>query len=113
MARGKKDQPDGCVFFRMGLELLFELTDEQAGRAMKAAAIYFLTGDDVDDQDNEVRIACKVLKRDVDSCKEHYREVCERNRRNRSKSKAGEIRLEVPGLAEGNQWSPAVTTGEE
>ena len=110
MARGKKDQPEGCVFFRMGLELLFELTDAQAGRAIKAAAIYFLTGDDVDDEDNDVRITCKVLKRDVDSCKEHYREVCERNRKNRSK-KSGEIRLEVPGLTD--QRSPVVTTGEE
>ena len=80
-----EDRPEGCVIYQNNLDALLYMTDEQAGRAIKSAAIYFLRGEPVDDADQAVTTVIRYLRYDADKSLRRYRKVCERNRRNGQK----------------------------
>jgi hypothetical protein len=81
---GKKSEgPKGCLFYRHSLELIGSLDDREAGRAVKAAAAYFLHGEAPDGLGGREELVCKVMCCDVDDSLERYQEVCARNRARR------------------------------
>ena len=82
----KREGPSGCMFYTESLRLLAYLSDAEAGRVIKAAAAYFLTGESPEDMEHTTeRMAYEALCNDVDRSLERYREICERNRANRSR----------------------------
>ena len=81
---GKKEaRMEGFTLYQGSIELLRMLTDEQAGRCIKAAATYFLEGTMDEWGDPSVRLVSALLRSDVDRAVERYRDACERNRANR------------------------------
>lgn len=79
------DRPEGCIIYQNSLDALLHVTDEQAGRAVKAAAIYFLTGEAVDDEDQTVTLLSRYLRNDADRSLRRYQRTCARNRENAQK----------------------------
>ena len=61
------------------------LTDEQAGRVIKAAISYFLTGNSPNGLLQAEHIVFEGLRLDIDRNAEKYAAICERNRKNGSK----------------------------
>lgn len=92
---GKKEaRMEGFTLYQGSIELLRMLTDEQAGRCIKAAAAYFLEGERDDWGDPSVRLVSALLRSDVDRAVERYRDVCDRNRANRRSRQSAD---EAPG----------------
>lgn len=60
-----------------------ELTDEEAGKLLKAIFRYHKTGDP-GESDRVVRMAFLPIKSVLDRDREKYRKICERNSRNGS-----------------------------
>ncbi len=90
---GAWEHPEGCVLYDSGLSMLLKATDEQAGCAIKAAAAYFLYGEQTPDRDPLTDMILLVLKRDADRSLKRYHEACERNRRrSRARREAEEER---------------------
>ena len=82
----KREGPKGCLFYAHSLQLLSHLDDERAGRVMKAAAAYFLTGEAPAGLDRDDMAFCSVVFSDVDDSLDRYRAVCDRNRARSSRS---------------------------
>ncbi|MBR5701229.1 MAG: hypothetical protein IKX47_02085 [Oscillospiraceae bacterium] len=85
MAR-KSEGPKGCLFYRHSLALIESLDDREAGRAVKAAAAYFLYGEVPGGLGGREELVCKVMCCDVDDSLERYQEACARNRASRRRS---------------------------
>lgn len=87
-----REGPQGCLLYTQSLKMLSYLNDDQAGRVIKAAVGYFLTGELPELEDQAERMVCESLRDNVDRSLERYREICDRNRRNRNRSRlaAGE-----------------------
>ena len=84
---GKKSEgPKGCLFYRHSLELIGSLDDREAGRAVKAAAAYFLWGEAPDGLGGREELVCKLMCCDVDDSLERYQEACARNKASRNRS---------------------------
>lgn len=94
----RKERPDGFVIYSQGVRVLQLLSDEAAGKAIKAAITYFLTQKEMEENDSAEYLAFSVLKIDVDNCLDRFREMCQRNADNRGKD---------------NGASPVVTTCDE
>ncbi len=82
----KREGPKGCLFYRHSLDLLMILEDDEAGRAAKAAAAYFLHGSAPEGLAGKENLVCRVMCSDVDDSLDRYAEACERNRKIRSRS---------------------------
>ena len=82
----KREGPKGCLFYGHSLKQLDYLRDDQAGRVIKAAAAYFLTGEIREDLEPLENVVFGIMREDVDDCLERYRDVCARNKANRSRS---------------------------
>ena len=61
------------------------LTDEQAGRVIKAAICYFLSGCIPHNLTPAEHIVFEGIRLDIDRNAEKYAAICERNRKNGSK----------------------------
>ena len=61
------------------------MTDEQAGRVIKAAVRYFNTGEIPPLMDQIETITFSVLKEDIDQSIEDYQVICDRNKANGQK----------------------------
>ena len=85
----RREGPKGCLFYRHSLELLGELEDGEAGRAAKAAASYFLSGEMPEGLAGKEELVCKVMCSDVDDSLDRYQEACARNRANRNSRRTG------------------------
>ena len=85
---GSEKGPRGCTLYRGGLQALLRLRDDQAGRAIKEAVIYFLFREEVDDADQAVSIVGEMLREDVRLGLERYAATCARNRANRLRERA-------------------------
>ena len=96
--RKRKERPDGILLFGQSMKMLQLLSDEAAGKAIKAAVSYFLTQADMPDDGSTAFLCYSVLKVDIDSGLERFRELCQRNAENRNK---------------GNEASRVVTSGDE
>lgn len=94
----RKTKPDGFVIYSQGVRVLQLLSDEAAGKAIKAAITYFLTQKEMEENDSAEYLAFSVLKIDIDNCLDRFREMCQRNAENRGKD---------------NGTSPVVTTCDE
>lgn len=80
----KETRMEGFTLYQGSIELLRMLSDEQAGKSIKAAAAYFLEGEKEDQKgDPMVGLVSTLLCCDVDRAVERYRDACERNRANR------------------------------
>ena len=77
-----EDKPEGCILFQTSLDVLRNMTDEKAGKAVKAMADYFLDGSVWEDTDETVRLITLMLRRDADKSFKRYNATCERNRKN-------------------------------
>ena len=96
--RKRKTRPDGFVIYSQGVRVLQLLSDEAAGKAIKGAITYFLTQEEMEENDSAEYLAFSVLKIDVDNCLDRFREMCQRNAENKNK---------------GNESSQVVTSGDE
>lgn len=69
---------------------VFNLSDEEAGRILKALFNYAETGEilDMSTEDRLVRTTLEAMAAKVKQNKDHYREVCEQNRINGAKGGA-------------------------
>ena len=85
MAR-KSEGPKGCLFYRHSLALIESLDDREAGRAVKAAAAYFLYGEVPGGLGGREELVCKLMCCDVDDSLERYQEACARNKASRNRS---------------------------
>lgn len=61
------------------------LADEQAGRVIKAAISYFLSGSIPNNLSQAEKIVFEGIRLDIDRNAEKYAAICERNRKNGSK----------------------------
>ena len=84
-----QDRPEGCIIYQNSLDVLRNMTDEQAGKVIKALADYFLEDEDYCDLDDAVRLVSIMLRKDADRSLRRYRAMCERNRRNSTRSAEG------------------------
>lgn len=98
MARQKKDKPDGFVLFGPALKSLLQLPDDSAGRVMKAAANFFLSGENPGDLDLAEKIVFSLFLSDINDSLSRFRDVCDRNQRIADKRKiAQSLPLESTG----------------
>ena len=86
MSRPRKTRPDGFVLYAHSLRVLQVLPDEAAGKAIKAACAYFLSGQEMPEDSSMEYLAYSVLRLDVDAALDRFRETCDRNRENRHHS---------------------------
>ena len=94
----RKERPDGIVLYQQSLQTLALLPDEQAGKAVKAAVAYFMTGEAPDEAPTMEYLAFSILKVDIDAALTRFSTKCEQNRKNRNG---------------GDQSSPVVTDGDQ
>lgn len=94
----RKERPDGIVLYQQSLQTLALLPDEQAGKAIKAAVAYFMTGAAPDEAQTMEYLAFSILKVDVDAALGRFIAKCEQNRKNRNG---------------GDQSLPVVTDGDQ
>lgn len=73
--------PDWFKFSGQNDAIINALTDEQAGRVIKAALMYFKTGN-IPLMDPVEQIVFVAIQRNIDDSKRAYAEQSERNREN-------------------------------
>ncbi len=79
MAR-RKERPDGFVVYGKSLFALTQLPDELAGQAVKAAARFFLCGEEAQNLDLAAQIVYGLLQADIKEGLGKFSETVERNR---------------------------------
>lgn len=84
MGKPRKTHPDGFILFAQSMRAIEVLPDEAAGRAIKAACAYFISGKEMEETQSMEFLAYSVLKMDVDAALARFRETCDRNRENRN-----------------------------
>lgn len=75
-----KKKPPALNIFRETAELLPELEDEELGRVMKAALLYYLFDEKPKGLSKVENLAFSGLKSGIDRSAETYRKRCEQNR---------------------------------
>ena len=101
-------RPRGMVVFDSALSVLPLLSDEDAGRAFKAAARYFSDGTEPGALSDKELILFTLMRKDIDQGQAKYEATCERNRRNGSKRSHSE-----PLGSTGFQSQPMKSNGNE
>lgn len=97
----KETRMEGFTLYEGSIELLRMLSDEQAGRCIKAAAAYFLEGEREEyREDPMVKLVSALLYSDVDRAVLRYRDACERNRANRRSRQNAAVNGETEAAAE-------------
>ena len=79
-----RKQP-GFMLYRESSALFEQLTDEQAGRVIKAALLYFGTGEIPQSLEQIEMIVFTIIKGDIERSVKRYVEIQERNRKNGEK----------------------------
>ena len=80
MGRPRKERPDGCLVFSKTLEAIRMLPDEDAGKAVKALASFFLEGVEPDGLELSPGIVFGLLKSDALASFDKFEATCERNK---------------------------------
>lgn len=80
MGRPRKERPDGCLVFSKTLEAIRMLPDEDAGKAVKALASFFLEGVEPDELELAPGIVFGLLKSDALASFDKFEATCERNK---------------------------------
>jgi len=101
---GKK--PEGFVVYGKTLQSALLLSDEGAGRVLKAAARLFLTGEAHEGLELSEEIVLSLFAGDIDNALSRHAEVCARNQRIAAKRNA-------PVVTTRDQSSPVVTTRDQ
>lgn len=85
---------ESFLLFTDHLQLVEELSDEQAGKLMKGVLRYASGDDGVVFSDGITRVVFKAIKTSIDRANEKYERICQRNRDNGKKG--GRPKIENP-----------------